>query len=102
MPQPVKPAICLASLAYACMPQVANCRYVKPDNCASATASCIALVGAWERSGWVMRCAVAGEPKNKQMILNIGPQRMAAMLRQLGKAGAVQVCTTSALGTSMW
>jgi hypothetical protein len=45
-----------------------------------------------------VRRAVAGDPKNKQMILKIGPQRMAAMLRQLGKAGAVQVCTNCALG----
>jgi hypothetical protein len=38
-------------------------------------------------------CAVlhAGDPKNRQMISCIGPQRMAAMLKQLGRRGAVHV-----------
>lgn len=33
----------------------------------------------------------AGDPKNRQLIISIGPQRMATMLKRLGGAGAVQV-----------
>lgn len=38
-------------------------------------------------------CAMlsAGHPKNKEMMLSVGPQRLAAMLKRLGPEGAVQV-----------
>lgn len=35
--------------------------------------------------------AGAGDPRNRELLLKIGPDRMAAMLRQLGVRGAVQV-----------
>jgi hypothetical protein len=42
-------------------------------------------------SGWFLPYNPAGDPMNKQIILSIGPQRMAAMLMHLGRTGGVQV-----------
>lgn len=45
-------------------------------------------------TGWTSSTACAGDPECQRLLLAIGPERMAVMMKQLGVSGAVQAVRT--------
>jgi hypothetical protein len=69
------------------MPRFAMLRYASLH----AHLTCDMLHCAMSVHGVLCAMLSAGHPKNKEMMLSVGPQRLAAMLKRLGPEGAVQV-----------